>query len=195
MADANGAYTTAEHALPTAKLLAENNFHFFEEPVVFWLYDEDEKLNSMGIIPVAAGEQEYRPFLFKYAMRTKAVTFVQPDAGYSGGFSQMLDVARYAENVGGITVEPHSPQPGMNNIVTMHLLHSTTAAADVMEFNCVDNGAPSVDIFKNYSFDLRNGSVAFPSGPGWGVELKDELWEARESYGVAALPGWEDATR
>jgi len=103
----------------------------------------------MKLIPIAAGEQEYRPFLFKYAMRNKAVDFVQPDAGYSGGFSQMLDIARYAET-SGTTVEPHSPSPGMNNIVTMHLLRSSSAGAHIMEFNCVDSGAPEVDLFKTY---------------------------------------------
>jgi L-alanine-DL-glutamate epimerase-like enolase superfamily enzyme len=123
MADANGGWTTAELAWPMAQKLNSLNFTWFEEPVVFWEYGEDVKLVQMmkqaGFerLHVAAGEQEYRAFLLQYGY-TNGLDPIQPDVGYSGGFTSVLEVARAAAAVP-THIDLHSPNPCLNLVMTM----------------------------------------------------------------------------
>jgi len=122
MADANGCWTSADKAWPAAQLLESQGYFWFEEPVVYWLYGEDvaliQRMRQAGMnLTVAAGEEEYREFLLQYGMRG-GLDPIQPDVGYSGGFSAVLEAAQEAALVP-TGIDLHSPNPSLNLVMTM----------------------------------------------------------------------------
>lgn len=174
-ADANGASTTAAHALPWAQLLATNGYVWYEEPVVWWNYSQATLVQSSGLVPVALGEQEYRLSDWEAAFAMGAVQIAQPDIGYSGGFTAALQVAALADRYGK-KVDPHSPNPSLVDVFVLHFLGAIPNAGPWMEYACVDDGSPT-SFFFTPGLTIKQGALAIPTGPGWGVTVDPSLLE------------------
>lgn len=168
--DANGGYSDAVHAKPVAALLAQmGGYEWFEEPVPFWEYDTTRQVKQFGLIPIAAGENEYRMDVFERMLLRGTVDIVQPDFGYVGGFTNALKVAQIANGVG-VRVDPHSPDKSMTEYFSLHLLGAIPNPGPALEFGCVD----PTDISKTVFVDpilVSQGKAQVPQGLGWGVQL------------------------
>ena len=178
MGDANGGYTDIEHAKPIAELMAQNDFKWFEEPFPWWQYDLHKQFYDMNIIDIALGENEYRMIDgFEYMIKNKVSRYCQPDVGYSGGISHMKSIIEMAEKVNCI-LDPHSPNPSLGEVYTLHFMGlNYSNIAKFMEFP-VDNGIPTSYIFEP-PLVLTKGALAIPNGPGWGVNLKQDVLDAK----------------
>ena len=83
-ADANGYYEVNE-AIRVGKLLEENQYAYFEEPV---MYDDFEAIKQVAdalTIPIANGEQDQSFVNFRWLIANDGVEIVQPDSYYFGG--------------------------------------------------------------------------------------------------------------
>jgi len=170
--DANGGYTDPAHARHIAALLGDNGYEWFEEPVPFWDYAGTKAMKDLGLLKIAAGENEYRIDMFERMLAEKTVDIVQPDFGYAGGFSNVLHVADVAA-ANGIVVDPHSPDKSMTEFFSLHLLGAISNAGPALEYGCVDPTDISKTVFKSPIAITRNGTVEIPTGLGWGVEILD----------------------
>lgn len=168
--DANGGYEDVQHATRIAKLCAENGYEWFEEPVPFWNYIGTKQIQDLGLVKIAAGENEYRWDEFEAMLNDGVVSIVQPDLGYAGGFSQALRVARLAATKG-IKVDPHSPDLSMTEFFSLHLMAAVPNPGPALEYGCTDASTPTNVFVKG--IEVVNGTVEVPQKHGWGVQIRD----------------------
>lgn len=176
--DSNGGYEDIEHAAPIAKLLSEHRYTWFEEPVPFWNYSGTKQMEDLGLLKIAAGENEYRWDEFEAMINSNTVSIIQPDLGYAGGFSQALRVARLAATKG-IVVDPHSPDLSMTEFFSLHLLAAVPNPGPFLEYGCTDESTPT-NVFVA-GIQVQNGTVKVPQVPGWGVKILDSWLQASSS--------------
>lgn len=164
-ADSNGSYTVDE-AIRIGKLMEENRFDFYEEPLPFDWYDETRQVADALSIPIAGGEQEPSLQNFLWLIQHDALDIVQPDIFYFGGMIRSMKVARMAQ-FKGKECTPHKSGSGLGYLYMMHFV------------SAIPNAGPYHE-FKGYNFEIplecptstlrsENGIVKVPTGPGLGV--------------------------
>lgn len=174
-ADANGSYDAAK-GVEVGRLLEAHKFGFYEEPCPFEDYEATKRVADALDIAVAGGEQDSSRWRFADMIRRRVVDIVQPDMNYNGGVIRALAVARLAA-AAGMKVVPHSPQPGAN---LAYLLHFAAVAGNTgphLEYNA---GSAPAEPWATPRFEVRDGAVAVPDGPGWGVTFDPAFVAAAE---------------
>ena len=109
----------------------------------------------------------------------RAVDVVQPDVCYLGGLTRTLRVVAMAQ-AAGLPVTPHSANLSLVTVFTLHMMGAIAGAGPYVEFSI--EGAdyyPWQDGIFAPALVARDGKVAIPDGPGWGVEIKPALAGAR----------------
>ncbi len=173
--DANGSYD-AEHAIEVGRMLADYGIAFLEEPCPWQAYWETQRVTAALALPVAGGEQDSSLSILAWMVRDRVVDVVQPDMMYNGGLIRCMRVAEMAATAG-MSVMPHSPKAGPE-------------AAAVLQFGSVVpnlgphqewRGAPARSVpWASPSFEIHNGVVPVPDGPGLGIEYDPEIWDKAE---------------
>jgi D-galactarolactone cycloisomerase len=105
MADANHAYD-ASTALRLGRVLEENGYEWFEEPVTPEDIEGYRRLHEALDIPIAGGEAEFTRFGMKTLLKERCLDIVQPDCCGVGGLTEAKRVAVLA-NTFGIRCIPH----------------------------------------------------------------------------------------
>jgi L-alanine-DL-glutamate epimerase-like enolase superfamily enzyme len=169
-ADSNGFFSVKE-AIRVGKILQDNNFKFFEEPVPFDWYEETKKVADALSIPVAGGEQEYSLHGFRWLIANNGLDVVQPDTNYFGGMIRSMKVALMA-NAFGKGCTPHISGGDLGYLYMMHFVSAIPNALPFHEFK----GFKTNVIFecKTSSLTTVNGKVKVPTGPGLGVDIDPE---------------------
>lgn len=173
--DANGSYD-AKHAIAMGALLADHGVAFFEEPCPWQEYGETKRVADALEIPVAGGEQDSSLPLFRWMLRDRVVDVVQADVMYNGGLVRLLRVAKMAEEAG-LPIMPHSPKVGAESAAVLHFASIAPNLGPHQEYRGEYHAPES---WYAPSFEIHNGTVAVPSGPGLGVEYDPAIWKAVE---------------
>jgi L-alanine-DL-glutamate epimerase-like enolase superfamily enzyme len=169
--DANGSYS-ADCAIKVGEFLSQYNVAFFEEPCPWQEYVETKQVSDVLEMPVAGGEQDSSLPQFKWMISNRVVDIVQPDLMYNGGMIRNLIVAQFAAKQD-VSVMPHSPKAGAE------------ASAVLQYASIVPNLGPYQEYYGEYvppefwyepDFDIKNGAVPVPSGPGLGVNYDPQIW-------------------
>jgi L-alanine-DL-glutamate epimerase-like enolase superfamily enzyme len=102
---------------------------------------------------------------------------VQPDVCYVGGFTRALAVARMAADAG-LPCVPHSANLSLVTVFAIHLMCAIPNAGPYAELSIE---GPEYYPWQYGLYDppmvVKDGAVAAPAGPGWGVDV---------------APGWLD---
>ncbi|MBS1787226.1 MAG: mandelate racemase/muconate lactonizing enzyme family protein [Acidobacteria bacterium] len=166
-ADANGSYDVPM-AVRIGRLLEEQKFRFFEEPVPFDYYDETRQIAGTLKIPIALGEQESSLRGFRRIIETHTARIVQPDLMYFGGFCRSIKVARMAE-AAGLECTPHMSGGDLGYLYVAHFASVVPNAGPHQEFKDQDETLPvSCD---TSTLKSVNGMMRVPAGPGIGVTI------------------------
>lgn len=179
--DANHAYN-ATTAIQVARMLADFDVLWFEEPVIPEDKDAYRRVRDASPVPIAGGECEHTRFGFNELIAGGCVDIAQPDLGVAGGISEWQQIQTLA-GVAGVSVIPHVWGSGVALAAALQVLAATplnpyTANpvpfqnAPVLEFDTTDNPLRSEVVVE--SFDLVDGAVAVPQGPGLGVTVDEE---------------------
>jgi L-alanine-DL-glutamate epimerase-like enolase superfamily enzyme len=166
IADANGSYAP-DDALPVARLLAEDGYAAFEEPCPHDELEMTALVRSAGILPIAGGEQDHGLPLWR-RLATDCFDLCQPDIGYVGGFHRALAIAAIADAAGRPTT-PHTANRSLLQIFSLHLMCAIARPWDYLE--CSIEAAAWVDGLLRQPLAVRDGAIACPDGPGWGIEI------------------------
>ena len=144
---------------------------FIEEPAVPGNVEVFSKLREEIRVPLATGERvrtiwEVLPYLTEHA-----VDILQPDAGYTGGISQLKKIATLAEAYY-VPLAPHCTQSFLGSTASLH----ATASIPLFLIHEVYD-------FKEFSFvhktwTQKDGYASLPEGVGLCVE-SDEKEVAR----------------
>jgi L-alanine-DL-glutamate epimerase-like enolase superfamily enzyme len=167
LVDANSCYTPAK-AIEVGRMLEDNNVCHLEEPCPYWELEWTAKVTAAIKVPVAGGEQDNDLAQWRRMIRMPAVDIVQPDICYIGGLTRALRVAAMAAKAN-MPCVPHSANLAMVTVFTLHMLGAIPNAGPHMEFSI----EPTNWIRDLYhpSLQVRDGLVAIPDGPGWGVTV------------------------
>jgi L-alanine-DL-glutamate epimerase-like enolase superfamily enzyme len=171
MADANGSYSAAK-AIEIGKRLQEMKYLWFEEPCPWEELGETKKVADALDIKIAYGEQNSSLWQFQWLIENKVMDVVQPDLNYNGGFTRAARVARMARKAN-MWIAPHNTQTGAASVNILQFAASTPNAAPYMEY--VSRGPAKKESWYSPNFEIKNGVIPLPAGPGMGLEFDPEF--------------------
>ncbi len=166
-ADANGSYDVPM-SVRIGRLMQEQGFAFFEEPVPFDYYEETKAVADQLPLPVAGGEQESSLRRFRWMIEHRVVDVVQPDLFYFGGFVRSLRVARMAA-AAGMPCTPHMSDGGLGYLYVAHFASCVPNAGPFQEYKGRGDALPVSS--ETSALTCVNGILTVPSGPGLGVTI------------------------
>ena len=159
--------------LKTTRVLEEQDFLWFEEPLAPEAFDDFVRLTQVADMAIAGGESFILVKDFQNLSDIKAVNILQPDCTRVGGLTKMQAI-RNAASQNKLSVIPH----GWNTAVGLaaDLQFQATVSDDKYCMVEVWPHSSITDLLKNNPFSLDNeGRISVPTGTGLGVELKEEF--------------------
>ncbi len=171
MADANGSYD-AKNAIEIGKRLQEMKYLWFEEPCPWEELSETKKVADALDMKVAFGEQDSSLWRFQWMIDNRVMDVVQPDLNYNGGFIRAAKVARMARKAG-MWICPHDTQTGAASVNILQFAATTPNIGPWMEY--VSRKAPKKESWYSPNFDIQNGVIPVPTGPGMGLEFDPDF--------------------
>ncbi|HIE52697.1 MAG TPA: mandelate racemase/muconate lactonizing enzyme family protein [Armatimonadetes bacterium] len=177
MADANHAYSLNE-ALWMGRVLEDNGYFFFEEPLAPHALEDYALLRSKLEVAIASGESEQTRFGFRRLIETGGVDIVQPDLAFCGGISEGLKIRALA-NAFGVDVTPHAWGTGIGFAAALHF-HAVAPPNPgrlegellFLECDCSEN--PLREQVLSETIAVEDGYAVVPNRPGLGVEVNQE---------------------
>jgi L-alanine-DL-glutamate epimerase-like enolase superfamily enzyme len=176
-------------ALERAKMLADYNVYWFEEPLPPDDIEGYVRLTDLSPVKIAHGEVLTRRQTFVPYFQRRAMDIVQPDSSKVGGLSESRRIAWMAEEHG-IELVPHGWNTAVGVAVDIHMVASLHTKSFV-EFNV---GNVMVEKITSTPFELGDdGCLEVPTGPGLGIEIDTgRLKELHESGYSAPSWTWEE---
>ena len=171
MADANGSYD-AKNAIELGKRLQEMKYLWFEEPCPWEELSETKRVADALNMKVAFGEQDSSLWTFQYMIDNKIMDIVQPDLNYCGGFTRTAKVARMARKAN-MWICPHDTQTGAATVNILQFASVTPNMGPFMEY--VSHQAPKKESWYSPNFDIKDGVIPVPSGPGTGLQFDPDF--------------------
>jgi len=180
LVDGNSAYRP-EKAIAVGRLLEANGICHFEEPCPYWELEWTKQVADALDLDVTGGEQDCDLATWCRMIDMRAVDVVQPDICYLGGICRTLKVVKMAA-AAGLPVTPHSANLSLVTIFTLHLMGALQNAGPYVEFSIEGRDYyPWQEGLFFPPYQIEDGKVRIPDGPGWGVEINKD-WLAKAEY-------------
>ncbi|MBI4327868.1 MAG: galactonate dehydratase [Chloroflexi bacterium] len=170
----------------TAKLLIKalepHQPMFIEEPVNCQEVDVMADIARGTHLPIATGERIFTKWGFREILEKKAASILQPDLCHAGGLTEVRLIAGMAEAFYA-AIAPHNP------LGPISLAAGIQIAAAIPNFLCQEQVSLGAGYIKQ-PFQVREGYIDLPTGPGLGIELDEEAladkvnhdWRNPETY-------------
>lgn len=173
-------------AKPLVRALAEFRLAFIEEPVLPTNKEALREIAQVSNAPIALGERLYSRWDFKEILRDGYVDIIQPDLSHAGGISECRRLADLAEAFD-VAFAPHCP---LSSIAFAACIQ-TDAGAETAVFQeqslDVHDASDSNQCLRFLSdpqvFRYANGFVLLPTGPGLGLEPRQDLVDEMSQAG------------
>ena len=169
MVDANMGWTPQE-AIRMIHRLEEFGLEFIEEPVSHDNLEGMATVSAAVSTPLAAGENVYTRYGFKQVLAKNAVSILQPDITKTGGILESRVICNMAD-AWGLKWAPHFFGNAVGLAATLHLFAATPGGMFV-EYDATEN--PLRDDLLVKPFNILNGHIEVPTGPGLGIELDED---------------------
>ena len=167
MVDVNGHFDTVE-AIAFGEAIADCGITWYEEPVrPMRNHDAIARVAASQPLPLAAGENEYSLDDFQRMLSRNMIRWLQPEITKIGGLTPARKIAALAE-LHNVALAPHNFRNGPALYSSIHWGFSSPATRwlelpwlpEGLEFPC---GAALPEV--------RNGMIALPEGPGFGLNV------------------------
>jgi galactonate dehydratase len=139
---------------------------FIEEPCLPENVDTMVTIARSTSIPVATGERLFTKWGFREVLEKQAAAILQPDVSHAGGIFETRQIAAMAETYYA-AIAPHCP---LGPIALAACLQVDAATPNFLCQEQVNLG----DGYLEESFEVAEGHVAVPAGPGLGIEVDEE---------------------
>ncbi|WP_211310566.1 mandelate racemase/muconate lactonizing enzyme family protein [Thermasporomyces composti] len=154
-------------AMRTARMLAEYDVAWFEEPLVPDAVEDWAALRRHAPVPIAGGEVLTRRQAFTPYLRAGAFDIVQPDTTKVGGLSESRRIGWMAQEHGARLI-PHGWNTAVGLAADLQLA-SALPDTTLVEYK---TGSPYIDELVAEPWRLDDdGMLAIPSAPGLGLRL------------------------
>jgi L-alanine-DL-glutamate epimerase-like enolase superfamily enzyme len=180
-ADSNG-YYNANEAIRVGRILEAYNYLYFEEPVLYWHFEEIKKVADALTIPVANGEQDQTYYNFRWLIANDGLEIVQPDNFYFGGYIRSMKVALMAHAFGKSCV-PHMSGGDLGYLYDIHFVSAIPNAGPHHETHGLKTHVPFE--CPTSSLQIADGKITVPTGPGLGINIDPEFIKKHEVVRIA----------
>lgn len=184
LVDANGGFSP-QRAIEVGRMLADHGVRHFEEPCLYWEWDQTRRVAEALEIDVAGGEQDCDLSVWRHVIATRTVDIVQPDICYLGGINRTLQVAAMAAEAG-LPCTPHCANLSLVTLFTAHLLKAIPNAGDYLELSIegADYYPWQEGLFTESPYTVRDGQITVSDAPGWGVEINTD-WLRNSTHEIS----------
>ena len=169
MFDGHGRYD-ARSAIEIARALEDVGLYFFEEPVPQVDEDAMAEVARRVSMPIAAGERLECKWDYRRLLEKQAVRIVQPDVAHCNGFGEALKIGHLAEAFSAF-VAPHNPLSPVVTTISLHL-DAVLPNFAIQEMLFLHDWRGKI---VRPGVRIADGFAALPEGPGWGIELDEEV--------------------
>ena len=145
--------------------------HFYEDPIPDNLEAMRTVIDACEV-PVATGERFINPMEFDSLMTSSAVRYIRPDMCVAGGLTAGRKIAGEAEQRG-VYVIPYNPLGPVSTAACLQL-DAVIPNFEIQEYPMA-NGVCRLDKEMKVPFQVENGYIKVPDGPGLGIELIDDI--------------------
>ena len=160
-------------AVRTARMLADYDVYWFEEPLRPDNLNDYVLLRNASPVPIAGGEVLTRRQSFTPWLQQRAFDIVQPDVTKVGGISEERRIAWMADEYG-VRFIPHGWNTALGLAADLHLA-AANPHTDLVEYL---TGSPYIDDLVEARWKLDSeGMLAVPDGPGLGISLNMDAVE------------------
>lgn len=173
--DGNGNYT-ADGVLESMRRIADQDIHWYEEPVAPQDWGGYAQLRDRAPIPVATGEAHYALFDHRRIIDGRLAAVVQPDLTLCGGFEVARTIGSLvcAEH---LRISPHCWGSGVGLAAALHFMAAQPSypAGDhvplpaMLEYDTGDNALRDGILAEALHYEA--GTLRVPKGPGLGITL------------------------
>lgn len=178
-ADSNGSYDVP-NAIRYGRMMEEQGFGFFEEPVPWDHLTETKAVADALSIPIAGGEQDGSLWGFEWQIASGALQIVQPDLIYFGGLVRSLRVARMAQEMG-LACVPHISGRGLGSLYVTHFAALVPNTTDYQEYKGDPDPVPYAMTDGGGRFAARGGRQIVPTAPGLGIGFDPDWMKGLET--------------
>ncbi len=160
--------TTPATALATARGVAAVEPLFLEEPCLPENVPALARIAERSPVAIATGERIFGRHGFREIFERQAAAVVQPDLCHCGGISEIRKIAAMAETYY-IAVAPHNP---LGPISTAACLQVDAVMPNFLIQEFASLGEEGI---LGEPFRIEEGYVRVPSGPGLGIEVREDV--------------------
>jgi L-alanine-DL-glutamate epimerase-like enolase superfamily enzyme len=163
------------YTIEMAERMAQYRPAWIEEPVMpDMIQHYSEIKRSVRNVPISGGEHAYTRWGIKELLDTDAVDVLQPDPGWVGGLSEMVNICALASAHG----KPVLPHHG--GLASMHLIAAQPVTLCPMQEWLIQYGKLE-QLFLKHRIEPVDGHIAVIDRPGLGLELDLDAIESREA--------------
>lgn len=186
LVDANGGFS-ATRAIEVGRMLEDHGVRHFEEPCLYWEWDQTRRVADALAVDVAGGEQDCELSVWRHLVASRVMDIAQPDICYLGGINRTLRVAALAGDAG-LPCTPHCANLSLVTLFTAHLMKAIPNAGDYLEFSIegADYYPWQEDLYNTSPYSIRDGHITVGDAPGWGVEIND-VWLQTSRHQISEL--------
>jgi len=145
---------------------------FIEEPVLPENIDVMARIAQSTTIPIATGERLFTPWAFRQVLEKQAAHVLQPDLSHCGGILSTYKIAAMASNYY-VSIAPHNP---LGPIALASCLQIDTCIPNftAQENIRLEDGSDLGNMIFKKPFEIKDGYIDIPQGPGLGFEIDEE---------------------
>lgn len=166
LVDLNCAYT-ADRALDVARRLVDLGITWIEEPVAVDDVAGYRRVRSSLPVSLVNGETLFTRWDFRDFLVQGAVDVVMPNLARAGGITEARKIAALCETFH-VDIAPHGVGSAVGLAAALHL-SAAVPNFRVYEYNRLPN--PLRDALTTTPFELVDGALPVPAGPGLGIEI------------------------
>jgi galactonate dehydratase len=157
-----------------ARMLDPHKLAWYEEPVAPDRIEDTLQIRRRIKQPMAGGEVLFGVAGFAPLSRTRAVNVIMPDVKHCGGLLELTRIAAMAE-ADGLDVAPHNPSGPVSTAASVQV------CAVLKNFRLLElqwGEIPWRNDVVQPPETFKQGAIAVPDRPGFGIALHDEIVRA-----------------
>lgn len=159
-------------AIRLAQALEPYHPMFIEEPCLPENVDAMVRIAQSTTIPIATGERLFTRWGFREVLEKQAAFIVQPDLCHAGGILEAKKIAAMSEVYYG-SIAPHNPL-GPISLASCLQLAACTPNFLIQEMVGLEDGSDLGQGLLKRPFEVKEGYIELPRGPGLGIEVDEE---------------------
>jgi galactonate dehydratase len=179
------------HAVRVARQMEAFEPFWYEEPTSARNLDALAECRRDIRLPIVTGEELYTKAEFRQVFELQAADIINPDVCNCGGLLELKEIAAMAEPYG-VIVSPHN-----YNSTTIGLAATLQVSACIPNFLITEYFVNFEDRAQEVAvqpFEVKDGYIPLPEGPGLGLELRQEVLETYpyREFPLRTLPTYRD---